>query len=78
MEASLYRMVTTCMIHDPYGPLNYKAPCMKDGKCRKQFPKPFHDATTFDKEGYAHYKRNPLTHHMMQSGTMIDNGYLVP
>ncbi|KAL7588139.1 hypothetical protein Lser_V15G39993 [Lactuca serriola] len=78
LEVSLYQTVTTCMIHGPCGPLNYKAPCMKDGKCSKHFPKPFHDATSFDKEGYAHYKRNSNTHHIMQSGTIIDNGYLVP
>lgn len=77
-EALLHRTVTTCMIHGPCGPLNNKAPCMKDGKCSKRFPKPFRDATTFDDEGYAHYKRDAVRRHTMQNGIVIDNGYVVP
>ncbi|XP_042753010.1 uncharacterized protein LOC122195309 [Lactuca sativa] len=44
-EAELYETITSCMIHGPCGPLNQKAPCMKDGKCSKHFPKPFLPAT---------------------------------
>ena len=36
-----YETVTTMMIHDPYGLLNTSSPCMKDGKCKKHYPKDF-------------------------------------
>ncbi|XP_023739227.1 uncharacterized protein LOC111887289 [Lactuca sativa] len=77
-DSELYETITSCMIHGPCGLLNPKAPCMKDGKCSKHFPKPFLDATLFDTEGYVRYKRNASTHHINQHGQLIDNGYIVP
>lgn len=77
-EPLLYQTITSCMIHGPCGLLNLKSPCMKDGKCSKHYPKSFSDSTVFDKQGYAHYKRNCLTRHTLQSGIQIDNGYVVP
>lgn len=77
-EPLLYQTITSCMIHGPCGLLNLKSPCMKDGKCSKHYPKSFSDSTVFDKQGYAHYKRNFLTRRTLQSGIQIDNGYVVP
>lgn len=78
LEATLYRTVATCTLHGPSRLLNKDAPCMKDGSCSKSFPKPFQETTIFDKDGYDHYKMNAFTCHMMESGTIVDNGYVVP
>ena len=37
----LYNLVTTHMIHTSCGDQNPNAPCMKDAKCSKGYPKPF-------------------------------------
>ncbi|XP_023736845.1 uncharacterized protein LOC111884761 [Lactuca sativa] len=57
-EVALYRTVTTCMLHGPCGLLNMGAPCMRDNKCSKRFPKAFMSSTTFDDNGYVHYRRH--------------------
>ena len=46
------------MIHGPCGYLNPTAPCMKEGKCTKGFPKPFLANTVVDSNStYATYRR---------------------
>ncbi|XP_052625048.1 uncharacterized protein LOC111889939 [Lactuca sativa] len=78
LEPTLYRTVTTCMLHGPCGSLNISAPCMVDDRCKKRFPKPFNPLTTFDANGYVHYKRRVGSYHVLQSGIRTDNGYVVP
>ena len=41
----LHKLVTTHMVHKPCGAANPNAPCMKDGKCSKGYPKPFQAET---------------------------------
>jgi len=48
----LYKTVTSCILHGPCGAANANAPCMKDGKCSKQYPKPFSETTTADSNEY--------------------------
>ncbi|KAL7608940.1 hypothetical protein Lser_V15G10580 [Lactuca serriola] len=72
-EPALYRTITACMIHGPCGPLNEKAPCMKDGKCKKRFPNPFLESTFFDSDGYVCYKRSSAAKHITPCGIPIDN-----
>ena len=57
LHPDLYHTVTKCMIHGPCGPLAKNAPCMKDGKCSKRFPKSFSDETRVDGDGYPAYRR---------------------
>ncbi|CAI9296553.1 unnamed protein product [Lactuca saligna] len=78
LEPTLYRTVTTCMLHGPCGSLNISAPCMVDDRCKKQFPKPFNPLTTFDANGYVHYKIRVGSYHVLQSGIRTNNGYVVP
>ena len=40
-----YETITTMMMHGPCSMLNPTAPCMKDGKCQKHYPKDFQETT---------------------------------
>ena len=53
----LYKIITTQMIHGPCGPDNPKSPCMKDGKCSKDYPRRFIKETNSDRDGYPEYRR---------------------
>ncbi|KAL7598611.1 hypothetical protein Lser_V15G26561 [Lactuca serriola] len=77
-EPELFETITTCMIHGQCGTLHQKAPCIKDDKCNKHFPKLFLNDTYFDKQGYVCYKRMSAAYHTTQYGQVIDNGYVVP
>lgn len=82
----LYDIVRKNMIHGPCGRLNPKAPCMKDGKCTKAFPKEFLKDTQSGNDSYPKYRRRspadggktcPLK---MKVGhvILIDNRCIVP
>ena len=45
LEPSLFDVVKRCMVHGPCDQLNKNAPCMKDGRCSKGFPKAFQSET---------------------------------
>lgn len=76
--------VTTCMIHGPCGIVNPSAPCMKNGRCSKRYPKEFHDETTVleDSEGgYPVYRRRNMPDRVIfrNGGTVtVDNRFVVP
>jgi hypothetical protein len=53
----LYKIVINCMMYGPCGSNNPKAPCTKDNKCTKRFPKPFAPTTTENEDGYPIYQR---------------------
>ncbi len=42
----LYKNVTSFILHGPCGALHPNSPCMKDGKCKFGYPKPFANETT--------------------------------
>ena len=57
-RSRLEEIVVTNMIHGPCGTLFPTADCMKDGKCKKFFPKPFQSTTVVDANAtYASYRR---------------------
>lgn len=66
------------MLHGPCGFLNPKSPCMRGGKCTKNFPKPYQSSTTFEKDGYVHYKMREGAYHTIRSVVRINNGFGVP
>jgi len=63
----LYETVISCMLHGPCGIANPKAPCMKDGKCSKHYPKPYAETTTSDNDSYPIYRRR-------DDGTTVHKG----
>jgi len=57
-RSRLELLVATNMIHGPCGTLFPTADCMKDGKCKKFFPKPFQSRTVVDANSmYVLYSR---------------------
>ncbi|KAK9831351.1 hypothetical protein WJX81_004658 [Elliptochloris bilobata] len=55
-EPSLYATITQCMMHGPCGVHHHDAPCMKDGRCSKHYPREFQEATTDAEGGYPVYR----------------------
>lgn len=75
----LYDMVIKHNIHGPCGNLNPNCVCMVDGKCSKQFPKPFCEETDISKETYPKYRRRlNITSEVMPSNVYVDNRFIVP
>ncbi|GJY86884.1 DNA helicase [Tanacetum coccineum] len=73
-----YRIISEMMIYGPCGPPEPTAPCMKENKCSKKFPKRYNDTTYFDKDGYAHYHRRQTNVYTTRHGVDLDNCYIVP
>uniref|UniRef100_A0A914PD09 Ubiquitin-like protease family profile domain-containing protein n=1 Tax=Panagrolaimus davidi TaxID=227884 RepID=A0A914PD09_9BILA len=70
------------MIHTPCGAHNPNAPCMVDGKCKRNFPRPFLEDTVMDDNGFTRPKRpdNGRSFKMKVKGNEIDvdNRWVVP
>lgn len=45
------------MLHGPCGQLNKNSPCMRDGRCTKNYPRPFLRETQTGEDGYPLYRR---------------------
>jgi hypothetical protein len=73
-----YALVGEHMVHEPCGKLNPNSPCMKNRKCSKYYPKPFHDQTTINENGYATYKRRNDGRFVLKGSTKLDNRWIVP
>ena len=78
----LWDIVINNMIHGPCGDQNSKSPCMENGKCSKQFPKPFQKQTLMDEErSYPVYRRRDPKDGggcAIKNGKIIDNRWVVP
>lgn len=83
-DPELYQCVTKLMLH---GPHHNKSPCKnKNGKiCKKIFPKPFRDSTTFQKNGYPLYRRRDNSNEdhfhfnkIIKKMVPVDNSMVVP
>jgi hypothetical protein len=76
-EPELYELVLRNNLHSPCGRENRSALCMRDGRCRFAFPKPFREETTIDDDGTPLLRRRrcpPIQH----GRRMIDNRIVVP
>jgi hypothetical protein len=78
LQPELYALVKKHMVHGPCGAYNPNSPCMVDGKCSKNFPKPFREATTISEDSYAVYQchNDGRTHNVRQHE--VDNRWIVP
>jgi hypothetical protein len=77
-EPELHELVKTYMVHGPCGDLNPNSPCMENGKCSKNFPKPFRDCTTLSEDGYASYRWQDDGRQHEVRGCQVDNCWVVP
>jgi hypothetical protein len=75
---ALYQTVISSMLHGPCGLHNTNAPCMKDGKCSKKFPKPFADQTTLPPDQYPQYRRRDDGRTVEKGGIHFTNRDIVP
>uniref|UniRef100_I1QF23 ATP-dependent DNA helicase n=2 Tax=Oryza glaberrima TaxID=4538 RepID=I1QF23_ORYGL len=74
----LYDMVVKHMMHGPCGPLNGKCQCMRDGKCRNNYPREFNPTTSQGKDSYPLYRRRNDSKSRMVRGHPLDNRWVVP
>ncbi|KAI9121462.1 hypothetical protein K1719_008495 [Acacia pycnantha] len=77
-DPELYELVGSYMIHGPCGRSSGSAPCMKDGRCSKFFPRKFNDYTILDENGYPTYRRRNDQRVVTRKGIELDNRYVVP
>ena len=76
---ALYEKVSNFMMNGPCGKDYPNAPCMKDGKCSKGFPKEFQSRTIENsKSGNPLYRRRNNGSVVLKNGTELDNRWVVP
>jgi hypothetical protein len=59
---TLFEVVTSCMLHGPYGTINPHCPCMIVDVCSKGYPKAFTEHTTDTTGSYLTYHRRDDGH----------------
>jgi hypothetical protein len=73
-----HETVAKCMMHGPCGVAFPNAPCMEEGKCKKQYPRKFQSETVTDVNGYPIYRRRDTGHTILVHGIELDNHWVVP
>jgi hypothetical protein len=77
-DPELAAIVKSLLVHGPCGPEFPNAPCMRDGKCSKGFPKRFCDETTMVDNSYPEYARPDNGVRWGSERFMFDNRWVVP
>jgi hypothetical protein len=77
-EPLLFETVKRCMVHGPCGVANPNSPCMENGKCTKDYTKPFADFTTMDEHGFPIYLRPNDGRSYSIGGISVNNQWIVP
>lgn len=84
-DPTLFEVISKHMIHGPCGAFNPNSPCMKDGKCTKNYPRNMIQETQTGHDGYPLYRRrkpNDGGHTAVvkvnETDIEIDNRWVVP
>lgn len=77
-EPELYEAVLKHMIHGPCGVLNQSSPCMKNGHCKKRYPKDFCEETRQGNDSYPEYMRRFSDPIFLNRNKSVDNRWVVP
>lgn len=84
-DKMLHDIVIKHMVHGPCGAHNMSSPCMKDGKCTKNYPRALLKDTQTNENGYPLYRRRApqdggRTAVIKRGGNdvTIDNSWIVP
>jgi len=73
-----HEMVAICMMHGPCGAAFPNAPCMEDGKCKKQYPCKFQSETMTNVNEYPIYRRKNMGRTILVHGIELDNCWVIP
>jgi hypothetical protein len=68
-----HETVAKCMMHGPCGATFLNAPCMEDGKCKKQYLGKFQSETVMDVNGYPIYRCRDTGCTILVHGVELDN-----
>ena len=74
----MHAIVKRCMMNGVCGVANKSAPCLKDRKCSKRFPKAFSAVTATSEDGYPLYRRRNDDRAVNVDGARLDNRWVVP
>ena len=66
------------MMHESCGTCMPNAPCMKDGKCFKRYPRSFQENTIENEDGYPIYRHRNNGRTVEVRGIQLDNRWVVP
>ncbi|XP_050897527.1 uncharacterized protein LOC127104385 [Lathyrus oleraceus] len=77
-EPQLHEAVVRHMIHGPCDIINRKSPCMKDGHCKKRYPKQFLDETRQGTDSYPEYRGRFDESVSLGKDRSVDNRWVVP
>jgi len=73
-----HETVARFMMHGPCGTAFPNAPCMEEGKCKKQYPHKFQSETMTDVNGYHIYQCEDTGRTFLVHGVELDNRWVVP
>ena len=74
----LHKLVLNHMIHGPCGHLRKTSPCMRDGKCRFDYPKMFNETTVQGNDSYPVYRRRDNGCSVKVRNCDMDNRWVAP
>ncbi|XP_050919085.1 uncharacterized protein LOC127136587 [Lathyrus oleraceus] len=77
-KPELYEAVLKHMIHGPCGVLNQSSLCMKNGHCKKRYPKDFCEETRQGNDSYSEYMRRFGDPIYLNRNKSVDNRWVVP
>jgi hypothetical protein len=72
-----HETIARCIMHGPCGAAFPNAPCMEDGKCKKQYPCKFQFETVIDVNGYPIYQHRDTRRTILVHGVELNNHWVV-